>query len=512
MTQVKKYYALSGLLLATVSVAIMSIHPLEIARYGHDVVVYFDYAFYIEKANNQVGFVSSVYGDLLFRLLALINGFADGLHQIAFIQFGFSFLIITILFAPAFFGIHGQTDELRLIIATLFCGLAAILVIQGISHLGELVSITYANFYNRIGLGLIIAPLMLRTLPIPTIFSLITLVIVAVAAFYIKISYFVAVFAVSFLCFPSVAVFPISVGLGILCYGTVMGIDIAKYLAFGATVGDVVSWKYTDVDLTAEFLFAAPALLPIFIYIYAIMSNFIIRSRYLILLLSLLPLITCAINITNYAASAEVALLLGIFGSLLVFSELTKYPQNMLDKSPVAFLTLERLKGTCVSIIFVGASIISSLFLFSLSQSSSAEIEFSNFNSRYAGKANILNADGHNNENYDVKLESGVLLLKKCIAADVSCKNFFVLNFEDFFHSELNIAPVSDRIFPMQYRYTYSLDSVHPFNSEPIDFFIVPAKPAPESGWPFWSIIQKSVKTKLHLSNEDWQIYKKLSE
>jgi hypothetical protein len=406
--------------------------PLVLARYGHDVIIYFDYVYRLLSGLTPGDGIWTAYGSLLFWYMA-------GIYKI--IGYSTSMIWLTILtifliWLPLFIKSNNFGKFKFILISSLLFGLY---------HLGDNNAITYANFYNRICYFIMLGVIIFCPEENEDNFYNYIAGVSLFILLNIKISYFILTlihlfifrrkFFLDYLKFFLLleSIYLIFVDHSLMSYIKMNELVSNIYKPYlKERIYDVINFKqqyikyYIYIPIVSYLLGADKKLL-----IKVLCSNFLILIA----------------QQFNYLLSAEPIIILNLCFMLDLF-------RLKLNKIFKGFLLLSILYGTsCIASDHVHAYLLNK---------KNKTLAYQNFSSDFNIKGlYIKNADGLNNSDYLSVIKQAMELTNTCKSKYKNCNSILVVSFEDFVSREAGLKPARVSLIPFHFNFSFNAD-IHP--------------------------------------------------
>jgi hypothetical protein len=471
-------FAAYFILFLTVALYIHS-QPLVLARYGHDVIIYFDYVYRLLSGLTPGDGIWTAYGSLLFWYMGGISkiiGYSTSMIWL-------TILTIFFIWLPLFIKSNNFGKFKFILISSLLFGLY---------HLGDNNAITYANFYNRICyfimLGVIIfcpeenedyfynyiaGVSLFILLNIKTSYFILTLIHLLIFRRKFFLDYFKF-----FLLLESIYIIFIDHSLmGYIKMNELVSNIYKPYLK--DRIYEIIKFKqqyikyYTYIPIVSYLLGSDKKLL-----IKVLCGNFLILIA----------------QQFNYLLSAEPIIILNLCFMLDLF-------RLKLNKIFKRLLLLSILYGTsCIASDYVHAYLLNK---------KNKTLAYQNFSNDFNIKGlNIKYADGENNSDYLSVIKQAMELTNTCKSKYKHCNSILVVSFEDFVSREVGLKPARVSLIPFHFNYSFNAD-IHPDSKivfQELNFILIRPHDR-EAADPFRLIYKKEIENfKICEQSQYWQL------
>jgi hypothetical protein len=485
-----------NMLLAFFLTLITLSHPLIVSRFGHDVVMYFDYMYRVSHGLRPGSDIWTVYGSLPFIVMA---EFASYFGYSVYLILLFNALVL-LIYLP-FYIRSGSVKKWQFIFL--------VPMIMGIYHLGDIHAITYANFYNRVGLFVFLFVLIfghknknsklldcyvgvslfiLLNLK-PTFFGL-ALLFMAVYRFRRFVYWGAALLGLEliyFLFFDSSLFSYMHIAKQISgVYSSILKINVISYFR-----GE--NFSGSELSSAPIFGFTFSTYSSLFFCVF-LPFLFVIKKEKISLIARILfsNLLILAVQFLNYLPSND---------ALVIFNLCVLLESYSIEREKRwANLTLVLITPLILSVFFNN--------FYSMIINHQNTLKYHDKLSQFSNikGLKILRADGALNENYLAVHRNGLELVNFCKKNYSTCNSLLVVAFEDSISSEAQLQP-RYTMLPIHFNFNFN-NKTHPNPErlfEGLNFIIVRSKDENESNLPFKKLYaQEIAKFKTCHRNDDW--------
>jgi hypothetical protein len=444
--------------------------PLVIARYGHDVINYFDYIYRFLYGLRPGQDIWTAYGSLPFWFMGQI---------LKVTSYSTSFIWIFILFVllcwlPFFYKID-NVGKLKF--------LALVPILLGLFHLGDINAITYANFYNRVCFFIFLSIIIFCRDDNKDYFydlyaglGLFFLLNIKISFFGLAIIYLLLFrskniknWVLFFLFFESI-------------YFLLIDHSLFRYIEVNRAISNVYKpqllVKLNEIirfkQINLQYYFYAPSIA----YFLGLKFKKIVRflaGNILVLLAQQF----------NYLPSTEPLLALNFTYLIDSYFEEKSLPPLVKRLFLIGIIYLTYL----IALPYIQSYHINQLNKKAIFQNFSSISSIQDLNIKYA--------DGFNNLDYLAVNAEALSMLTTCSKEYKNCSSgVLIVSFEDFVTRELGLIPSRKNIIPFQFNYTFDYKT-HP---DPNSIFnninyILHRLDDPEASMPFLSVYQNELNS-----------------
>ncbi len=460
--------------------------PIIVARYGHDVMSYFDYIFRFESGLRPGLGIWTAYGSFPFWIMSLAKRV---LGWNTLLIPAFQIFILAIYFPIL----------LRLNPINRFAMVLSLTLLLGLSHMGEFGSITYANFYNRTGFFLLVFLLIFAPLHESNLLGDLkknghTHIYFGLGLFVLlnlKVSYFVlALLYCAVFANRKQKIFTWMVVFELIYY-----IFVDQSLLSAFKLNQIISGVYSH-HLTEKlaFLMENPTILffytlmPVLMYILGVKVKSALEYSSACLLI-------LAAQLSNYMMSYEPLI---IYVIAVLSQQLFNSQSNVNINRSLKLIVLS------LSFFILAGFFIQIYINFNNSKQTVQDIsvisKIKNFK--------LIRADGYSNDDYLLVINKGQKIIEDCRLRYKNCTKILVVSFEDFISRSLELNPILNQPLPFQYGYNWDEFSHPNFDFNHINFVLLRNHTDPEASDPFKKIYLDFLEQyKSCFTNEFWIMY-----